>query len=119
MAAQIVTLTESGAGVRKVKWAWTSATGGGVTQATSRYYDGKVIALVTDPGATAPTADYDVAINDSDSVDVLVGAGIDRHTSATELVASASLGAVANSKLTLVITNAGDEKTGTVYLYIR
>ena len=119
MAAQIVTVTESGRSVKLIKWAWTSATGGAVSQVTTNVYDGKLITLVTDPGATAPTADYDVTITDDNSQDVLVGAGIDRHTTTTELVGEASLGAVAGSTLTLVIANAGDEKTGTVYLYIR
>ncbi len=119
MAAQIVTLTESGEGVKLIKWAWTSATGGAVSSQTVNHYDGKLISLVTNPGATAPTDNYDVVINDDNSEDVLVGAGVDRDTANTELVNGTTLGAVANSRLTLVISNAGDEKLGVVYLYIR
>ena len=120
MAAQIVTVTEKTHGnVKLIKWAWTSATGGTVSQATTASFDGKLLTLVTDPGATAPDPNYDVTILDSNSLDVLVGAGANRHTSTTELVNQATLGAVAGSTLTLTIANAGDEKTGDVYLYIR
>ena len=119
MAAQIATVVETGAGVKKIAWTWTSATDETVVLSTAKYYDGKLIALVTNPGVTAPTDNYDVTVLDSDSEDVLVGAGIDRDTANTELVAEALLGAVANSKLTLSIANAGAVKDGVTYLYIR
>ncbi len=119
MAAQIATVVETGLGVKKIAWTWTSATAGTVTLATTKYYDGKLISLVTNPGATAPTTLYDVTILDSDSEDVLIGAGADRSATVTELVDGSTLGAVANSKLTLTITNAGAVKDGVTYLYIR
>jgi len=117
--AAIVTVAETGGSVRKIAWTVTSSDTGTASLVTSRYYDGKIITLVTNPGATAPTDNWDLTVLDSDSEDVLVGAGIDRDTANTELVGEASLGAVANSKLTLSIANAGAEKTGVTYLYIR
>lgn len=122
-AAGTATRTEVTAGpVKKIVWAWTSgdgAEGGTVISTTSRSYSGKLIGLTTDPGAAAPTDNWDLTVTDSAGHDVLLGAGANRDTVTTEHVAEASLGAVANSVLTLNITNAGDAKTGEVILWIR
>lgn len=118
--AGTVTKTETKLGtMKKVKFAWVSSAGGAADATTDEVYDGKIVQLVTVPSATAPTTLYDIAVTDSDSIDVLAGAGADRSATDTEYIAEASLGAVANSKLTLAITNAGAAKEGTVYLFIR
>lgn len=118
--AGTVTKTETKLGtMKKVKFAWVSSAGGAADATTDEVYDGKIVQLVTVPSATAPTTLYDIAVTDSDSIDVLAGTGADRSATDTEYVAEASLGAVANSKLTLAITNAGAAKEGTVYLFIR
>lgn len=120
-----VTITEEKFGnalqpLNKIKFVWVSAADGTASGTTTNTYTGEIIRLVTVPdGVAAPTADYDVVINDEDTTDVLMGAGADRHTSNTEQVLASSLGCVANDKLSLSITNAGDTKSGTVYLYIR
>jgi hypothetical protein len=123
MAAGTLTLAETvHTGVKKIVATWTSRTGaeGGTASATSaNAFDGKLIGLTTDPGATAPTDNWDLAVTDSSSHDVLLGAGADRDTATTEHVAEASLGAVAGSKLTFSVTNAGDAKTGVCILWIR
>lgn len=105
--------------VKKVTFGWTSAADGTASGTTTATFDGQIIGLVTDPGATAPTDNYDIVINDADGVDVLLGAGANRDTANTEYVTGASLAGVAGSKLTLSITNAGDSKVGVVILYIR
>jgi hypothetical protein len=46
-------------------------------------------------------------------------AGANRDTANTEQVLGSSLGCVANDTLSLVVSNAGDTKQGTVYVYIR
>jgi hypothetical protein len=107
---------------KKIVWAWTSGTGaegGTVSSQTTATYDGKIIGLTTDPGATAPTDNYDLTILDAQGHDVLLGAGIDRDTANTENVVETSLGAVAGSRLTLTIANAGDAKIGVVILWVR
>jgi hypothetical protein len=86
---------------------------------TTNKYTGEIVRLVTDPGATAPTANYDITILDEDGIDVLVGAGADRSATATEQVLGSSLGIIFNTTLTLEIATAGDAKNGTVYLYIK
>jgi hypothetical protein len=108
--------------VKKVKWAWTSDASGNVSGGaglTTKIYTGKIIGLATDPGATAPTDNYDVSILDADGIDVLFGGGIDRDTANNEYVQGSSLGAVVESTLELVIANAGNAKQGTVYLFIQ
>jgi len=47
---------------------------------------GYLLALETNPGATAPTANYDITLVDADGHDVLEGVGANRHTSTTEKV---------------------------------
>lgn len=119
--AGTVTTTEKTLGtVKKVTFAWTSSAGGAADATTAAVFDGKLIGLTTIPDAgTAPTDNYDVVLNDADGHDVLLGAGANRDTLNTEHVAEASLGAVAHSKLTLAVTNAGAAKLGTVIVYLR
>lgn len=118
--AMSCTITEDTQGpIKKIKFEWVSATDGTATGTTKGTYNGEIIELVTDPGATAPTDNYDITINDADGNDVLAGAGADRDTANTEYKLRSALGCVCNSTLTLNITNAGDSKVGTAYLYIR
>jgi len=120
-----VTLTEEIFGtVKKITFDWTAGTGadaGLATKTTENFFSGEIIRLVTVPAAApdAPDDNYDVVINDEDGTDTLMGAGANRDTANTEQVLASSLGCVANDKLSLSITNAGDTKKGTVYLYLR
>jgi len=123
--AESVTIVEEKFGnalepLQKIAFTWVSAADGTATGQTTNTYTGEIIRLVTVPSPTAaPTDDYDVSVNDEDTTDVLMGAGANRDTANTEQVLASSLGCVANDKLTLEITNAGNTKGGTVYLYIR
>lgn len=120
-----VTMVEETYGtVKKIKFSWTSGTGGDINLAdveTLQSYSGKILGLTTVPGTGGdqPTNLYGVALHDEDGVDVLMGGGAGRSNVNTEHVLSASLGAVANDKLHLYITAAGDTKKGTVYVFIR
>lgn len=121
----VVITPETFNSIKKITFAWTSedvgANAGKATKTTDEVYTGEIIRLVTVPGVApnAPTDDYDVVVNDEDGTDVLMGAGADRDTANTEQVLASSLGCVANDKLSLSISNAGNAKTGTVYLYIK
>lgn len=46
--------------------------------------EGRILALVTNPGATAPQDDYDVALTNQHGYDVLQGLGANRDTANTE-----------------------------------
>lgn len=121
MAGTVTTTEETFGSVKKVKFAWTSSAGGAADATTAATFSGKLLGFATVPAAagSAPTANYDVAITDDDGIDVLLGAGANRHTANTEYVAGASLGAIATDRLTLAVTNAGDTKGGTVVLFIQ
>jgi hypothetical protein len=71
-----------------VSLAVTAHTDGSVTDyVLTTKISGRLLALETNPGGTAPQANYDIVINDAEGHDVLQGLGANRHTSTTEKVA--------------------------------
>ena len=82
-------------------------------------------AIETNPG-TAPTAGYDIVINDAESLDIAGGMLADRSATLTERITprldstySIFGGVLVDSALTLVITNQNAASaTGTVKLYL-
>jgi hypothetical protein len=70
-------------------------------------------------GGDIPSDNYDIAVADSDSVDVALGALADRDNATTQFVAEASMAGCAATKLTVSVSGAGAGKKGTLYLYIR
>jgi hypothetical protein len=122
MAGMVCTVQEYRwkVGIDKIVFLWTSDdTAGTATAVTANKYTGELIRFVTDPLTPAPTDNYDIEILDSDSVDVLIGAGANRHTTATQQVIASLLGCCFDTVLTLSITNAGNSKKGLIALYIR
>jgi hypothetical protein len=107
--------------IKKIKFEWTSAADGTASESTVNVFTGEILRLVTIPGADAdqPTDQYDITVADEDSTDVLMGAGANRSNANTEQVVSTSLGCVANDKLTINVSNAGNVKKGTAILYVR
>jgi hypothetical protein len=72
--------------------------------------DGYLERIVTNPGATTPTDNYDIAMNDEDGVDVMGGALVDRDQTNSEDKVPLDAGAKDGRKyikgpLTPVITN--------------
>jgi len=123
MAGSKMTFTEITHGtIKKIKAEWTSdSVTGAVNGTTTNQYDGRIIGAITVPGAAgdAPDPNYDIAVNDSDGVDVALNALLNRHTSNTEYVAEASMAGVAHSKLTIAVSAAGASNKGALYLFIR
>lgn len=147
MAGSASTITydqgQDGAGqhgnVRRILIDWTSDDTTGAVTATTRKIVGRLLKVVTDPGATAPTANYDIVISDEESLDVLSGlAGVgtavaptlaNRHTSTTEVVylraesvvttgyPLAGTEPVVCDKLSVAVTNAGNSKQGQIIIY--
>ena len=64
----------------------TMDSGGATAEATSAAINGVVIAVETDPGTTAPTANYDLTITNPRGVDIMGGALSNRSATATEIV---------------------------------
>lgn len=136
MADQIVTITMSapfadGTQDNKITISWTSATGGAVScdiaatfaaaQAPNgpkpKKLKGFIARVVTNPGATAPTDDYDIALNDEDGVDVMATTLNNRDTATSEQVIPSDPPFI-DGELSLAITAAGDEKTGEIVIYM-
>lgn len=113
-AAGTVTQTHARTGnIRKVVFAVTGDVANGTVPATaiSVPIEGRLIQLITDPGATGPTDNYDITIVDGNGLDVLQGVGANRDTANTEAVAIVFSGTSINpvvdetDTLTLTIAN--------------
>lgn len=72
--------------IRKVAFTCTADAADATFPATAinRPIEGRLLALMTNPGATAPTANYDITLVNQHGYDVLQGVGANRHTSNTE-----------------------------------
>jgi hypothetical protein len=122
MAGTVVITEERLGSIHKVKFAWTSSAGGAADATTTEYYTGSVIqaAQIPNGGGTQPTDQYDVTVVDADGVDVLNAKGANISNAATtQHVKEDELGCVANSKLTLAVTNAGNAKAGVTIVYLK
>jgi hypothetical protein len=115
--------------IRKILIDWTSDDTTGAVTVTTRKISGELLKAVTDPGAAAPTADYDITITDEEGANVLANCHddlADRHTSTTQTVdfflsGAANVGArpVVCDALSVAITNAGNSKQGQIAIYYR
>ena len=113
-------LQGGGTGDRKfrvLKLTWTSATGGTVTSTASGFVIRKLYAIETDPGSPAPTASYDIAIENDRGIPIATAANRSATVSEHEEINSTNgEGVWLASVPVLKITGAGDEKQGVVYL---
>lgn len=108
---------------------WTSDGSGDVSEAISennmKVLKGKNLAhFTTNPGATAPTDNYDLTLLDAYGIDVLGGEGADRDTANSEqslpALKSGTYGdRIIDTALTFTIANAGDTKQGAAIFYFR
>jgi hypothetical protein len=100
---------------------WTSDASGNADVSIANLY-GFLIKLVTDPGSTAPTDDYDITLMDENGIDALAGAGMNRDTSTTEQVyptaTSAAIPVFLCGTHTFTVANAGNAKVGKAVFYI-
>ena len=102
----------------KVTFTWLSIADGSYTETTDGYFCGRIVRLVTDPGATAPTDNYDVYLTDSDGGQIIGTQGENRDTATTEGINITAPGGYFAGTLTLTIAAAGAAKIGTVYVWI-
>ena len=72
----------------RISLTWTADASDGTVPNTSVTFSGWIVRVITNPGATAPTDDYDITVNDPDdsSFDIMGGALADRDTANTEQV---------------------------------
>lgn len=117
--------------IRKLTVAWTSDDTTGAVSGTTKKLVGEIIKGQTIPSATAaPSLNYDIAITDEQSVNVLGNCSddlADRHSSNTEEVVFLTTDGTSGigdhpmvcDKLTIAVTNAGNSKQGQLVLYYR
>lgn len=121
--------------IRKVSIDFLTDDAAGTATITLRKISGELIKIITDPGASAPTANWDVIVTDGEGVNVLgkcmnAATLIARHTSNTEetylylqeaSVTPVGIGAfpVVCDQLTVALDNAGNAKTAQVILFYR
>jgi hypothetical protein len=104
---------------------WTAHTDGSFTDYVipGGRVNGVLERIVVDPGATAPTAAYDVTIVDEDGVDVLGGAGANLQTATTEEKAcplgTYFLRTLANVLTLKIANNSQNGAVGKIVLYVR
>lgn len=87
-------------------------------------FSGYLLLLVTNPGATGPTDNYDITLVDAESVDRLQGVGANRDTANTEQAGivfsgtSLHVPVVYSDTLTLTIANTSvNDATTEVFIY--
>ena len=111
----------------KYQLTWTASTNGVVSQATTFYVRGEIARVSLNGTSTGAT--YSLTLKDSSGIDVLAGLGSGVSTSAvssvvpgikvTDSVSTNVVPIVVNDLLTLDVTVAGSNKTGTVILYVK
>jgi hypothetical protein len=107
-------------------WAWTADSGDGSVPdtVTDDTVTGYLMNAKTDPGTTAPTALYDIALNDDDAVDVFQAELNNRSAADSEQVLAKVGNAYGepfiNSVLTMVLTNNSvNSAVGELKVYVR
>jgi len=124
-AVGTVTVTPTPLGdIRAMKYslAWVSDGSGNVSANPQTFRPGSLIQIkfIPDGGGTAPTALYDVLLNDANGIDYLGGTGANLSaTVSTQTRVAAPLIYDATGTLDLVVANAGAAKGGTVQLWIQ
>ena len=108
-------------GIKKITWTWLSDASDGSCICEAVKVKGRIQRVVTNPGSAAPTDNYNVVINDEDSVDVMAGQMANRHTTTSQvaypLIGTIPVMPLVLGELTPVIAAAGNAKTGTIVLY--
>jgi hypothetical protein len=124
--AMTVTRTQFGS-IERINAAWTSESDGSQTQAVN--ITGTILRVVTDPGATAPTDNYDLTAPDEFGLDVFAGQGANRDTTNSEHfcpgvafadgTTTSVMPIALAGNVTFTIANAGDSKVGNIVVFVK
>lgn len=111
--------------VEKVTIDWVADDADGSVPALSLPLAGFLLKAITNPGSTAPTANYDIALGDPEdsALDAFAGALQNRHTTTTEqvypLVTGAAIPIFLSGTYSLALTNNSvNSATGRIILYL-
>ena len=123
-------LAEIGKGAKSrrceiITTSWTGDDATGAVPDAAIEMHGYILKVVTNPGSTAPTANYDIALEDPEdnALDALGGLLANRHTSTTEQVYPAVTGAatpifVSGTYNVSVSNNSVNSATGRIIFYL-
>lgn len=131
MAGTVTITNQDYRSVMQAIFAWVSNSAGDANGQTTFIVSGEILRITTIPASApdSPSANYDVVINDEDGIDVAQGLLANRSQFSAEsivpLQATTVSGGVTpsaspvfvDSKLTLVVSNGGNAKHGTVRVY--
>jgi hypothetical protein len=118
----VTTTTLSDIRCTKYSLAWVSDASGNVSGNAITPVVGFLVQIkfIPDGGGTAPSALYDIVLNDANGVDFLAGTGANLSaTVSTIIVPTAPILYDATTTLDLVVSNAGVSKGGTVRLWFQ
>lgn len=118
-----VTVSTSNAGrnVQRIDLAWTSDSSGAVSGHAFSLSAGYIISVQFAPGGiAAPSDQYDVTLIDSTGLDILHGHGADQSSTVTDRYSmDPEWFNDSSHTVDLVITNAGNAKSGTVTVWVQ
>jgi hypothetical protein len=111
--------------IRTLSIAWTSDASGDYSESVR--LNGTILGVATNPGATAPTDNWDMVLNSAAGVDLFMGGGANRDTATSEYFcpvctasdATTKMPVVAAGLCTFVVSNAGNAKNGVTEIYYR
>lgn len=130
MAASVTVTYRRHGSIRVAVIDWVSASDGSATGTVG--LDGQLLKFVTNPGAVAPSDNYDITLVDEDGLDVAQGLLANRDTTNSEEVYpfkevtltgtgtdKAALPLYHVGPVTFTLANAGDTKAGQLKVYMR
>jgi hypothetical protein len=101
--------------------AWTAdAADGSVPNTALNDLSGHLVKVITNPGAVAPTANYDIKLLDHDdsTIDAANAAIVDRHTTSSEIVLPTVPPLLCGNYTFNLTNNAVNSATGVCILFI-
>lgn len=126
--AGTVTINETQFGsVKRITIDWTTDGSGAASETV--HIAGTILRVVTDPGSTAPTDDWDLTLTDEFGLDLLANRGANRDTATTEHFCpgvaftdgtTTSVMPVAHyGPCSFAVANGGASKVGKTVLFIK
>ena len=123
MAGSITTVTSKNNGVVKYQMTCTSDASGDVDVDAIPMVQGEIVSVHYSPSATTPSDNYDVVMNDSNSVDILTGTGANlsnsTHTYVVPALSTYFPVFIEEGSYDLVVSNLGNAKGCIVTVYVR
>lgn len=122
-SATVTSTTVRDLGTRYVRYTiqWTSSAGGAVSGNPFSVNAGRLVSIRFSPGATTPSDQYDVTLAETGGVaDLTIGTGANQsNTTSAIFTWDPPIYQDGSRTLDVVISNAGNAKTGTVVILVQ